>query len=147
MQRLANAVFAFIRANATIAAFAGVAPGGAVGPFLDLAPAGTLFPYMVISQIPGMPNTQFFGTAYVGRVHLQFKIIGPSLETVAGHCETFCTIFDAIASLTLTGGEVTRKPLRMEEPRFIHEPIAGDGSRIYSGIIQYRFAVQRARGS
>lgn len=142
MQRLANAVIALIRANATLAAFA-----GAAGPYWGIAPEKTALPYIVITQVPGLENQQGFSPKYIARAQLQFAIRTDDLDDTADYTETFAAVFDAITSLTLAGGEKSRKPIRTEEPLYRQEPINQNGQRVYAGIVQYRFMVQRTRGA
>ena len=147
MQRLVNAVVALIIANGTLSAFAGVAPGGALGPFYGLAPEGTQPPYIVIAQIPGLDNLQGWSTAYVGRVQLQFACVAATAATAAANAETFCTVFDVLSSITLTNGEICRKPIRLEEPRIGPSGMYGTAVRVFQVIAQYQFNVQRAKGT
>jgi hypothetical protein len=119
---------------------------GASGPFLDVAPEGTDFPYMTYTVIGGLPNWQGFDTTYAARCHLQFTLRGLVDTTVATNTELVASKLDVLGSLPLTDGEITRKPIRIEEPRIVAEPIDEDGQRVYAGILEYRFNVARVRG-
>jgi len=119
---------------------------GAAGPYLDIAPEGTDFPYVTYTVIGGLPNWQGFTTTYVARCHLQFTLRDVVADTVATNTELVASKLDVLGSLTMTDGELTRRPIRIEEPRFVAEPIDENGQRVYAGILEYRFNVQRTRG-
>lgn len=146
MQRLVNAIVTTFHNNATLSAFQGLI-ANASGPYYGLAPENTPFPYTTLYTIPGLTNQQGFGTGYIARAQVQFSVFGPNLDTVATNTEALCAAFDSLSSLTLAGGEVCRKPIRMEDPKFLALAVDGQGNRIYSGVVQYRFNVQRTRGA
>lgn len=145
MQRLVNAIVSTFHNNSTLSAFQGLI-NNASGPYYGLAPENTPFPYVTFTTVPGLANWQGFGANYGARAQIQFTVVGPDLDTVGTNTEALCNVFDGLGSLTLAGGEICRKPLRIEEPRFLTLGIDGKGRRIYSGIAQYRFVVQRVRG-
>ena len=119
---------------------------GASGPYLDVAPERTAFPYLVFTIIGGLPNWQGFSADYVARCHLQLTLRDVVDDTLATNTEMVASKLDTVGSLSLTNGEITRKPIRIEEPRFVVEPIDESGQRVYAGILEYRFNVQRTRG-
>ena len=143
MQRLLNALVGWLQASSnSMSAFIGIH-----GPYLDVAPEGTPFPFMVYTVIPGTPNWQGFDSTYAARAHLQFSLWDVIADTVATNTEFLASKLDVLGSLTLAGNEYTRKPIRIEEPRYMAGPIEGTGQRAYGGILEYRFNVQRTRGA
>jgi hypothetical protein len=77
---------------------------------------------------------------------MQIDLYDTNLETVSANAETLCATFD-FQTLTLTGGQICRNILRLEEPRVITEGIEGSGKRVYHAIVQYRLNVQRTVGA
>lgn len=146
MQRLVNGIVTTFHNNATLSTFQGITSQNASGPFYGLAPEATPMPYVTFYTIPGLSNNQGFTGNYDARAQMQFTVTGENLDTVMTNTELLCGVFDTLGSLTLAGGELCRKMVRMEEPRFITEPINEKGTRVYDGIVQYRFNVQRTRG-
>ncbi len=148
MQRLANAIVSKFHGNATLSAFQGYSTlTNGSGPFFELAPARTPLPYVTYGNVPGLPNNQGFSSIYGARSQIQFTVRGADLDVVMTNTEALCKVFDTTSSLSLAGGEICRKPVRIEEPRFMPAGIDENGSQIYAGIAQYRFAVQRTRGA
>lgn len=146
MQRLVNAIVTTFHNNATLSAFQGLIANNS-GPYYGLAPENTQPPYTTIYTIPGLTNQQGFTSNYIARSQMQFSVFGADLDTVATNTEALCRVLDATSSISLSGGEVCRKPIRMEEPKYLTLAVDGMGNRIYSGIVQYRFNVQRTRGA
>ena len=146
MQRLINALVAYMQnTNNSMNGFIGFVNNQS-GPFLDLAPEITAFPYMTFTVIPGMENWQGFSTIYVAKAHIQFTLRDENADTVATNTEFVASQLDTLTTLTLSGGEIMRLPIRIEEPRYMAEPIDESGRRVYAGILEYRFNVQRTRG-
>lgn len=145
MQRLIEGIVSYMQGNATLNAFSGV-NGNSSGPFYDIAPENTTFPYVVINVVPGRQLLQGYSTKYVAPSEIQFTVRGTDLLTVGTNTETLCKFFDTISSLTLSGVELTRKPIRFQDPNYVSEPITTDGKRVYAGIIDYVFMVQRTKG-
>ncbi len=146
MQRLLTSLIAYFQnPNNSMNSFIGLVNNQS-GPFLDVAVEGCGFPFMTYTIIGGTPNWQGFDSVYVSRVHLQFSIHGLNANTVATNTEFLASKLDTLTTLTLTGGENMRLPIRIEEPRYMAEPIDEDGQRVYAGILEYRFNVQRTRG-
>ena len=142
VQRLLNSLVSYFRdtSNSMTSLI------GASGPYHDIAPEGTAFPYMTYTVIGGMPNWQGFSTTYVARCHLQITLRDVVDDTLATNTEFVASKLDTLGGLTLTNGELVRTPIRIEEPRFMAEPIDENGQRVYAGILEYRFNVQRTRG-
>lgn len=148
MQELVKAIVANVQGNATLSAFAGTAPGGALGPFFSKAPEGTQPPYTVFSIVAGLENWQGFTANYAERAEIRFAVRSSvGLNDAMTKTETFASVYDALTGLTLGGGEICRKPTRINAPIYFMEPVDGTGTRIFNGVLSYRFSVQRARGT
>ncbi len=146
MQRLLTALVSYFQnTNNSMNSFIGFVDNQS-GPFLDVAIEGCGFPYTTYTVVGGTPNWQGFNPIYVARAHLQFTVRDTNADTVATNTEFMASQLDALTYLPLTGGELTRVPIRIEEPRYVAEPIEEVGKRVYAGILEYRFNVQRTRG-
>ncbi len=146
MQRFLNALVAYMQnTNNSMNGFIGFANNQS-GPFLDVAVEGCGFPYTTYTVVGGTPNWQGFSTIYVAKVHLQLTVRDTNPDTVATNTEFMASKLDTLTTLTLASPEVTRLPIRIEEPRYAAEPIDENGQRVYAGILEYRFNVQRTRG-
>jgi|GEM_PF-6318283 len=141
MKALLDAIVAKCKATSAIAAFSGTG-----GPFWDIAPEATSEPFMVITQIGGTENKLGFASgAYVEPVQIQFAVYAVGAAVAAGHAETLCNTFDALTSLTVTGG-TSRRPLRRQPVRLAADEVDGNGKRIYQASVVYDFCVQRTLG-
>jgi hypothetical protein len=147
MKALVDAVVAKIQNTSNLALFAGVSPDGIAGPFGDIAPERTNPPYMTLKQIPGLPLQHGYGANYTELVQLQFDCQDFDRDTAIANAEALCNVFDVLPSLTLAGGQITRKPIRKEAVKVLTEQIAGTGQRMYHAISVYTFKVQRTKGS